>query len=184
MKDSLGKTPLHLASEFGLTEVVSALLDAGKTDINETDILGETPLLLACAEEREETALLLLRTPGIDVRARNQNGTTALQYSVNTNSVKREIIKMIVADETPTYLYSGHGGDLVDEVKEVPPGCVYVNHLSDKLIEDRSACEKSLMNTLFENNKRMEMILASLGAKGGSRRTKRSRRGRRHSRKQ
>jgi hypothetical protein len=53
----------------------------------------------------------------------------------------------------------------------------------DRVLKERSDCEKKLFHTILDNNKRMEMILASLGGmKGASRRKNRSRRGRRHSR--
>lgn len=45
-RNSMGETPLHIASKLGIVEAVEFLLDNG-ADIEAKDNLGNTPLLLS-----------------------------------------------------------------------------------------------------------------------------------------
>src|SRR5205807_1549839 len=59
-RDQLERIPLHDAAWFGHTDVVKLLLDH-KADIDARDKDGQTPLMLAAASHRTETADLLCR---------------------------------------------------------------------------------------------------------------------------
>ena len=53
-------TGLHCASIFGIVEIVTALAEVGGCDINQTDCMGNGPLLWAALNGREEVAKILL----------------------------------------------------------------------------------------------------------------------------
>lgn len=58
-RDNVGITPLHLAAELGLVEVVCLLLSTG-TSANEVDIKGRTPLHFAAHEGHDQVIVDLL----------------------------------------------------------------------------------------------------------------------------
>lgn len=59
--DKYLSTPLHRASSKGNIKIVDMLLSAYKAKVDPTDIEGNSPLHLACEEERVETVKLLLK---------------------------------------------------------------------------------------------------------------------------
>ena len=75
-----GFTPLHLATEYGHTEVANALLEAGaEVNATITDGFGQgsTPLHVAAIKEHIDIAELLL-TNGADPTVTDSNGQTPL----------------------------------------------------------------------------------------------------------
>jgi hypothetical protein len=68
--------PLHYASYKGHTDIVRILLKCG-AEINAVDVEGKTPLLLACSESHEDTALLLMYK-GANVLVRDRFGHQAM----------------------------------------------------------------------------------------------------------
>ena len=78
--DKYGFTPLHLATEYGHTEVANALLEAGaEVNATITDGFGQgsTPLHEAAIKEHIDIAELLL-TNGADPTVTDSNGQTPL----------------------------------------------------------------------------------------------------------
>jgi ankyrin repeat protein len=75
-----GWTAVTLAAVKGRAAVLSRLLDAG-ADANAADIYGWTPLMRAVQGGRSETVRVLLESDATDLRARNDNGATALHYA-------------------------------------------------------------------------------------------------------
>ncbi|KAL7794356.1 ankyrin repeat-containing domain protein [Trichoderma ceciliae] len=69
-------TPLHIAAEYGLTEAIDMLIEAG-FNINATDEYGQTPLLIAIYEKKWTFAEKLLKF-GADVKADKRYGYTPL----------------------------------------------------------------------------------------------------------
>lgn len=60
--DNRGATPLHRAASKGNIEIVKLLLSyRGDLKIDATDFYGNTPLHLACEEDRQEEAILLVK---------------------------------------------------------------------------------------------------------------------------
>ena len=64
-----GCTPLHLATKYGRTDIVEALLQAG-ADPTVTDSEGKTPLGLA--EEEGQTNIILLLAKAAQTQAQSQ----------------------------------------------------------------------------------------------------------------
>jgi ankyrin repeat protein len=128
-KDKEEITPLWVASQMGLTEVVVALLATKKVDVNAADsVLGMTPLIQACWKSHEAIALALLQEPSIRMDAKSNFGTTAFNYIQPTMPAVRKIfLDKLLEGEPPVYVYSGHGGDTVGTLKDVPKGSKYIN---------------------------------------------------------
>jgi ankyrin repeat protein len=74
-KDSEGLTALHEATDKGLLDFMSILIENGAS-VNETDPWGDTPLHFACVLDRLD-AIDILLIAGADVRKRNADGDTA-----------------------------------------------------------------------------------------------------------
>lgn len=84
LQDEDKNTALHTACKGHRADVVAILLSE-RADPNLEDANKFTPLLVACGEDsNEEVIKLLLTAPGIDVTARNVDGTTALHYFAKT----------------------------------------------------------------------------------------------------
>ncbi len=72
-----------LAVQNGELEYVAELLESGLVDINATNELGRNALMLADSHShRVDEMLELLIEKGIDVKAEDKNGRTALSYHI------------------------------------------------------------------------------------------------------
>ena len=114
------RTPLHSASLLGYTGVVQALIELDKIlDINVTDRLGRTALLLACRRHEEEVVRLLVSHKDVDVNAKNTldeytalhfacdlGNTQVVQLLLNHDSVKVNALDGL--KHTPLY-YAARG---------------------------------------------------------------------------
>lgn len=72
---------LHAASRKGRSEVVEALLEHPKIDVNLRDDDGRTPLILAAERGRVAVVEALLAVKGLDVGARDSMGLSALDIA-------------------------------------------------------------------------------------------------------
>lgn len=74
------QTPLHIAAERGLVDVMRALLDKG-ADPDARDFEGETPLHLAALKDQSR-AINLLLAHGADIDAQDNDGRTPLHHAI------------------------------------------------------------------------------------------------------
>jgi ankyrin repeat protein len=76
--DALGNTPLHVASLYGKSTAVRALLDLGAPTEAVVQQSHRTPLHYAARLGHVECVRALLAKGGADPSARDRNGATAL----------------------------------------------------------------------------------------------------------
>ena len=93
--DSTGMTALHFAAQFGLDDVVQALLKANATKafIDAQCEFGMTALMLACLHQKSTTALLLLNL-GASLNLKSISGETALHYAAE-NGLEAVVNEML-----------------------------------------------------------------------------------------
>jgi hypothetical protein len=86
-KLEVGKlTPLMRAAVFGTPQMIEILLQAG-AKVNEKDVQGRTPLMLAVASETQDPDIVrLLLQAGAEVHAASATGETALAWAVKFGS--------------------------------------------------------------------------------------------------
>ncbi|XP_044175914.1 ankyrin repeat domain-containing protein 27-like isoform X2 [Acropora millepora] len=75
-RDDLGRTVLHVASEYGWSYLILKLIKRGAV-VNAMDYLGTTALHLACQRGQDNAALMLLHYKA-DVNAPDNDGNTPL----------------------------------------------------------------------------------------------------------
>jgi len=95
--DDSGVTPLHVASMFGLYDIVKFLLSYGRINVNVRDEGGRTPLHKAATGCRSKVVWLLLIN-GADPNARDSIGHTPLHgavYRQGTDAVHKGECKVI-----------------------------------------------------------------------------------------
>jgi len=93
-EDDKGATPLHVAAEYGYSEIVEVLLEHG-ADPNIRDKYGETPLHVAAAFGNSKVVEVLLEH-GADPNARDDYGATPLHYAAAFDYPK--IVKSLPKD--------------------------------------------------------------------------------------
>ena len=77
-QDSLGWTPLHMATKAGYLEVVRELLNDSGIDVNKANLSGKTPLIVASCMGNTEVVKLLLQSENIDINSKDDFDMTAL----------------------------------------------------------------------------------------------------------
>ncbi|CAN9362528.1 unnamed protein product [Alternaria alternata] len=92
------QTPLHLATDRGLKEIVKLLLSHPDIDVNPRDENGETPLHTAARKDRIEILVPLLRHPSIDVNSRDASGGTLLHVSATQGYMERIVLLLARPD--------------------------------------------------------------------------------------
>ncbi|XP_076578529.1 myotrophin [Chaetodon auriga] len=76
-----GRMPLHLAADFGHTEVVEYLISRG-ANVNASDKHGLTPLMFACFENHVSCVKVLLEK-GAEKNQRVPDGRTVFETAEN-----------------------------------------------------------------------------------------------------
>lgn len=79
-KDRRGQLPLHRAAAAGNVPMIKALLDAGKSPLNATDVDGQTALHHAVSEGHGDAALVLLQR-GCEWDKKDAWDKVALKYA-------------------------------------------------------------------------------------------------------
>lgn len=116
--DSKGLSAMHLAAERGATDAVEYLFDQG-VDINIRSSYGNTPLMLACKENKVETVALILDLGG-NISFENKTGYNAFHFAAEgdhsevISAIGRKLQGMEYEDEVS----EGQDDDLLDEQDE------------------------------------------------------------------
>ncbi|CAH2222887.1 rabankyrin-5 isoform X1 [Pelobates cultripes] len=89
-----GQTPLHLASSWGLEEVVQCLLEFG-ANVNTQDAEGRTPLHIAIINQHSVIIQLMISHPDIKLNVRDRQGMTpfACAMTFKNNKAAESILK-------------------------------------------------------------------------------------------
>lgn len=88
-----GRSPLHLACQFGKYACVEALLKLPSVNVNLPELEGgRTPLMMPCPFPR--VLEVVLNVPGIDVNAVDREGRTALRHALDNGHA--EAAKLLV----------------------------------------------------------------------------------------
>ncbi|XP_059477541.1 26S proteasome non-ATPase regulatory subunit 10-like [Neocloeon triangulifer] len=80
IKDSRGATALHRAASQGRTPIVNILIAVPGIDLSPADIDGNTPLHLACEEDRRDDALELVQR-GASLSIKNKEEKTPMDLA-------------------------------------------------------------------------------------------------------
>jgi|GEM_PF-5953282 len=96
-----GDTALHAAIRAGENRVIPLLL--GKADINKRNANGQTPIILAVAMGNDFAIDALAKEGGIDWRAQDVEGNTALHYSTGKN------FKRVILDKSDANIRNKRG---------------------------------------------------------------------------
>lgn len=130
LADPNGMTVLMMASAFGQTETVKALI-ANKAKLDLQDGNGNTALLTACKNKRDDIVKILVEK-GTDINIQNKNGDTVLSLALSHKA--NELAKYLLKSKayikvTPSLLTAGIGSgdpEICDMIKalssEVKPG--------------------------------------------------------------
>lgn len=77
-----GKTPVHIAAEFGHEDILKILCTSKTIEINKLNDAGESALILACKNNAGlEIVKILLNVPSIDVNLLDRLGKSAFSYA-------------------------------------------------------------------------------------------------------
>lgn len=80
-------SPLHLCCQFGLLQVLQALIDHG-ANVNSVDWENKTPLHVAIQNQYENIISVLLYHPNIDLRIRDKHGNTPFAAALTIRNHK------------------------------------------------------------------------------------------------
>lgn len=85
---------VHLASKYGLTKIVSWLLENAHI-VDMKDMHGQTPLSHAAENGQEAVVSLLLDTGRVDINSRSKSGYTPLSYAAMNGHVG--VVRLLLA---------------------------------------------------------------------------------------
>ncbi|XP_054156411.1 rabankyrin-5-like [Oppia nitens] len=101
------QTPLHLASGWGLEEVVYTLMEH-MADVNAQDVEGKTGLMIAIVNQHQKIISLLLECRQIDLSLRDNLGNTAFSLCVKYKNNKAANL-ILMKEPTVADKYDGKG---------------------------------------------------------------------------
>ncbi len=119
--DNEGSTPLHLACEYGLMNLIMPLIHFGAL-INQQDNKGRTPLYIAVYNNHLQTVHTLLQYTTIDVNRVDNNNWSPLYVAVDRNNW--DIIKALLTagaiwdgdGNSPQQLAKAHGNQKITDL--------------------------------------------------------------------
>ncbi|XP_031565360.1 ankyrin repeat domain-containing protein 27-like [Actinia tenebrosa] len=160
-RDDMGRTVLHVAAEYGHTNLIYSLIHKGAV-VNAMDYHGSTPLHMACLRGHSKVVLILLHYKA-DANAPDNDGNTALHLcaanghepcckSLIYADMHQHVLKINVANEngdTPLHLAARWGYvELVDLLletgasvearnknKQTPLECATNQQVSESLLD-------------------------------------------------
>ena len=80
LKDTVGRTPLHIAAEKGNIDVAMFLIENG-ANVNVADANGNMPLVFIINKTGNPKVTQRFLEKGASVNAQNRTGETALMYA-------------------------------------------------------------------------------------------------------
>ncbi len=95
-RDSKGRTPLILASEFGCVKAVHRFLIREGIDVNAADDSGRTALMHASRKAPPEIVKLLLLAPNINLGAKDNCSRTALHEAASRDSNRSHVAELLL----------------------------------------------------------------------------------------
>ncbi|KFY39666.1 hypothetical protein V495_05813 [Pseudogymnoascus sp. VKM F-4514 (FW-929)] len=93
-KNKDGRTPLSIAAEKGLKEIVELLLETGDVDPNSKDNNGYTPLWVAVQNKHEEIVELFLKRDDADPNSKDDSGYSLLWIAAEFGY--KEIMRLLL----------------------------------------------------------------------------------------
>ncbi|KAM0194730.1 hypothetical protein ACHAPI_007027 [Fusarium lateritium] len=121
MKGSEVRSPLGEAAANGHADVVQALLNTGRVDVNAVcDLFGSTALMLVgCCDVQHDvsTAQVLLSTTGIDVDFQDEDGKTALIKAASRGTVG--MVKLLLASGADPSMQDHNGNTAISHAENI-----------------------------------------------------------------
>lgn len=111
-----GYTPIHVAAQYGRTNILNVLIDC-QADINvKAYKTMYTPLHLACMFQRIQIVRELVRCSNCEINAQDSHGNTALFYAIFKNDTR--IIEILLQNNADTDIKNYKGKSVWDECQE------------------------------------------------------------------
>lgn len=164
-RDDLGRTALHIASDYGHTSTIHQLVQKGSV-VNATDYHGSTPLHLACQRGHQQATMLLLHYTA-DILAQDNDGNAPIHLCSSNGheecakalvyfDLHNEDLDLIAGNkhgDTPLHLAARWGfenivkllldngalGDKINKRNESPMDCAYNIQIKRLLGMDENA---------------------------------------------
>ncbi|XP_070579650.1 transient receptor potential cation channel subfamily A member 1-like [Ptychodera flava] len=100
VKDAEEKVPLHIAAQYGQRDCAEALTEANPMQLNEDDIDGRTPLLLASVHGHHKVANALLKI-GANISSRDDTRMSALSLAASKGHV--DTVKVLIRNHADVH---------------------------------------------------------------------------------
>ena len=114
VKDCIGWTPLYTAVDWGCKDICKLLLDAGAdAHASVPRCNGRTPLMFAAEFGFCDICKMLL-SAGIDVKAKSEEGCSALHYAAESGNI--DICKLLVSSAEANVFAMNHAYQIPSEM--------------------------------------------------------------------